>query len=136
MSPGSASPTSLAHNHSGEEMSMTCYDDIQTMDQIDREQYEQHGADLVKSFDLSEDDLAQAHELWVARAYNRPSIHVLYMPDIGRAGIVHGGDPVWTDAESVMDALERYFGEDDKEISNSSPRHASPTGEGGNLGRD
>ena len=98
---------------------MRTYDDIQTMDQITQDDFEAHGADLAKAFDVSEAELdSGAWELWRADAYNQPALHVLWFPDAGRAGIIHGGNPVWTDADSVQDALERYFGDEEKEICN------------------
>lgn len=48
----------------------------------------------------------------------KPAITVLWMPRIGHAGLVHGGDAVWTDADSVQDAIERLLGDEGKEIDN------------------
>ena len=56
-------------------------------------------------------------ECWVAGKYNEEAITVLYVPAVGRAGIAWGADAQWTDATSVQDALERYFGDDCKEMS-------------------
>lgn len=90
---------------------MRTYHDIQTMDQITREEYELCGADLLKEFDVTESKLGSGpYELWRAGAYNQTPIYVLWFDRDGRAGIIHGGDPVWTDADSVQDAIERYFG--------------------------
>ncbi len=98
---------------------MKTYEDIQTMDQLSQDDFEGHGSNLTTTFDISADELtAQQWELWSCCAYNEPNLHVLYFPTCGRAGVVHGGDAAWTDADSVQDAIERYFGDDDKEMSN------------------
>ena len=55
-------------------------------------------------------------ECWQAGAYNQQSISVLWVPDLCRAGVCDGGDSQWTDAYSVDDALQRYFGEAGKEM--------------------
>lgn len=98
---------------------MQSYNDVQTLDQITREEFEAGGADLARAFDVREADLASEDwELWLAGASNEPAITVLWMPRIGRAGLVHGGDAVWTDADSVQDAIERLLGDEGKEIDN------------------
>lgn len=43
-------------------------------------------------------------------------IDVLYYPDAGRAGLACGGDAVWTDCDSVEDAVERYLNINGKKI--------------------
>ena len=52
----------------------------------------------------------QAHDA------NSQLIEILYMPSEHRAGIAYGGPAEWTDADSIEDALDRYFGVDGKEI--------------------
>jgi hypothetical protein len=60
----------------------------------------------------------ESWECWQeAQKYNEETITVLYVPEVGRAGIAWGADAQWTDATSVQDALERYLGVDGKEMS-------------------
>lgn len=91
---------------------ITSYDAIQTMDRVE-------DAESIPYLDLRREaeNATELWEYWSCGAYNEESLGVLFFPEIGRAGIAHGGDAVWTDADSVQDAIERYFGEDDKEIS-------------------
>lgn len=43
-------------------------------------------------------------------------VNVLYVPSAMRAGVAWGADADWTDANSAVDAIERYFGIDGKEV--------------------
>lgn len=43
-------------------------------------------------------------------------LEILYVPSIDRAGLAWGADAQWTDAESPEDAVERFFGINDKEM--------------------
>lgn len=43
---------------------------------------------------------------------------MIWHEEAGRAGIAWGADGSWTDASSPEDAAERFFGIDDKEMSN------------------
>jgi hypothetical protein len=45
-------------------------------------------------------------------------VTALYFPEHGRAGVSAGGDSKWTDAESCLDAVERFFGIDGKVMAN------------------
>lgn len=92
---------------------MTCYDDIQAMDK-------RNDPEDIPYLDLREEArTAKAQwEYWSCNAYNETSIGVLFFPSARRAGIAHGGEAAWTDADSVRDAIERYFGEENKEMVN------------------
>jgi hypothetical protein len=97
---------------------MTSYDDIHTLDRITRDEFESGGRNLARAFGLSEAELGAGYEIWIARVYNDTPLYILYYAADGRAGLVHGGDAVWTDADSVTDAIERYFGDNGKAIVN------------------
>lgn len=43
-----------------------------------------------------------------------PPSEMLWLPAWGRAGLACGGDAVWTDADTPLDAVERYLGIDGK----------------------
>jgi len=73
-------------------------------------------ADLRKEALWALDD-HEPWELWQARAYNQETIEVLWCPKLQLAGIAWGADAQWTDAESVDDALKRFFSVDGKEMS-------------------
>lgn len=47
-----------------------------------------------------------------------PVIELLYLPEDGRAGFACGAEAAWTDTTSLDDAIERYLGIGDKELSN------------------
>lgn len=38
-------------------------------------------------------------------------IDVLYLPEVGRAGLAWGADADWTDCDSLEDAIRRYLGD-------------------------
>lgn len=44
------------------------------------------------------------------------AVEVLYIPSISRAGIAWGTDVVWTDADSIDNALDRFFSVDWKAL--------------------
>ena len=46
---------------------------------------------------------------------NSESLGVVFASATGRAGVAWGGTAWWTDADSVSDALNRYFDDDDEE---------------------
>jgi hypothetical protein len=79
-------------------------------------------AEDITSLDLRQEMmayLAAGHEdaeFLRAGAYNAVAVEVIYFPDSGRAGIAWGADASWTDADSVQDGLERYFGIGGKEM--------------------
>lgn len=43
-------------------------------------------------------------------------VQLLWLHGVMRAGITWGADATWTDADSPIDALERYFGINDKTV--------------------
>ena len=95
---------------------MKNYEDIQTMTPVKKWE-EIHPLDLrEEAKSLSEQ--GETYQVAVAGAYNEESITVLYIPSIGRAGIAWGSDAEWTDADSIDDALQRFFGVEDKEMVN------------------
>lgn len=71
-------------------------------------------AEYLLSDATDEDEL----EVIIASDWGRAAVLGVYYPAIGRAGIAWGGNAQWTDADSALDAIERYFGVDGKEISN------------------
>jgi hypothetical protein len=96
---------------------MKKYEDIQTLDLVTDSAGDKDEIDwLCPMTDICQKIAAtnEQWELWKASADNEESIWILYFPEIGRAGIAWGADANWTDAESVEDALERYFGVDGK----------------------
>lgn len=102
------------------ETTMKTYDDVQAFTQVPESYWQTHGCpmDLRHDADISFGE-SVPHEWWVASAYNAESIIVLWYPGLGRAGVSYAGSPAaWTDADSAKDALERYLGEDGKEMDN------------------
>jgi hypothetical protein len=71
--------------------------------------------DLVTSIDLTEEASQLEEEAEIAyitvyddgiqRGWDRGQ--VVFFPELHRAGISWGGDPEWTDADSIEDAVER-----------------------------
>ena len=46
------------------------------------------------------------------------AVEIAFSPSLGRAGLAGGGEPTWTDADSVQNALERFWAIDGKILSN------------------
>ena len=104
------------HKSGQKEKGMQDYDDIQTITPVENWE-EIHPLDLrEEAKSLSEQ--GETYQIAVAGAYNEESITILYIPAYGRAGIAWGSDSEWTDADSVDDALRRFFGIEDKEMVN------------------
>ncbi len=95
---------------------MHTYDDIQTLTPI-CEIEDITPIDLRAEAQQCETD-NEPWEAWTAGAYNSEGITILWIPGAQRAGLAWGADAQWTDADSVEDALQRFFGVDDKEMIN------------------
>ncbi len=71
-----------------------------------------------------EDNPGTRYEYYTGQVFNEDGnayaegIRVLYLPQEGRAGVCWGGDSRWTDCESAEDAVDRFFGNDGKEMCN------------------
>ena len=103
---------------------MRTYEDIQTLTCVATHETPADLDRLCSATDLRQeiqhvlDREDEPWELWRAGASNEESILVLWCPDLGRAGLAWGADAEWTDADSVDDALQRYFGVDGKAMAN------------------
>jgi hypothetical protein len=89
---------------------MKTYEDITTRQQVEK----LSALDLIAEAST----LNTPYEMWRYGAYNAEAIEILWVPSVGRAGIAWGADAQWTDADSVEDAVQRFFGVDDKEMCN------------------
>lgn len=91
----------------------------------------QYVYDIVEPSEITSCDLSKTMEQepgeWVCASASRvkddgyietnsQSIEVIFTPDANRAGVTWGADAVWTDADGIEDAIERYLGIDDKEM--------------------
>lgn len=76
----------------------------------------------IRSIDLRHeaDELNQKQVGWEYARYlidgEATAVDVLFVPSADRAGVAWGADADWTDASSLDDAIERYFGIDGKEM--------------------
>ena len=93
--------------------SLTCAEDIGAIDL--QEEYKLSGAD-----DPTDWEYYTAQTVGENGYINtgEEAIEILYSPQIGRAGIVWGADADWTDCDSAEDALDRFFGNNDKYMCN------------------
>ncbi len=97
-----------------EEMDAATTADVLDDDMIQRFESRANYDDLA---DFSDATLAQATEMINGyRQDNTDRIYAVYLPTVGRAGCMAGGNPEWTEAYSATDALERYLGIDGKEM--------------------
>lgn len=87
---------------------MKTYDDIQTVERVSE----------VSAIDLMATHVKAPGELWRASDHSGGGIDIVWYPDVCRAGIAWGADAQWTDADSVDDALRRFFGVNGKEMVN------------------
>lgn len=99
------------------------YDDITTIDRYEISS-ENDVHEYIQATDLRAEALAYLTDpdyvggltYLRAGAYNEEALEILYFPESGRAGVAWGADAQWTDADSADDALEHYFGVDDKDM--------------------